>query len=114
MSNIVVILHVIVCIGLILVVLLQSDKGTDMGSAFGMSAGSNTLFGNTGASTFLSKATTIAAVIFMITSLSLAYMSDHKKSKSIISDIKPAKNIEQVEKSDMSKDKALNTAETKK
>ncbi len=59
-----------------------------MGAAFGGGA-SQTLFGSTGASTFLGKATTAAAVLFMLTSLTLAYMSSHQDSGSVVSDIKP-------------------------
>ena len=83
MSLILVIIHLIVSITLIMIVLLQTGKGTDMGAAFG-GGSSQTLFGSTGASTFLSKATTVAAIIFMITSLSLAYFSGHKGQKSIM------------------------------
>ena len=81
----VIILHVIVCIALIMIVLLQTGKGADMGAAFG-GGSSQTLFGSTGASTFLSKATTVAAVIFMLTSLTLAYMSGGKTTKSLMDD----------------------------
>ncbi|MBT8374571.1 MAG: preprotein translocase subunit SecG, partial [Deltaproteobacteria bacterium] len=65
MSLILIIVHVIVCVALIMIVLLQTGKGADMGAAFG-GGSSQTLFGSTGASTFLSKATTIAAIIFMV------------------------------------------------
>ena len=78
-----IVLHVIVCIALILIVLLQTGKGADMGAAFG-GGGSNTLFGATGASTFLGKLTTAAAVVFMLTSLILAYMSTNRTSSSIL------------------------------
>ncbi len=78
MSLILIMIHVIASIALIMIVLLQTGKGTDMGAAFG-GGSSQTLFGSTGASTFLSKATTVAAIVFMITSLSLAYLSSHKK-----------------------------------
>ena len=74
MSILIVVIHVIVCIALIMIVLLQTGKGSDMGAAFGGGA-SQTLFGTTGASTFLSKATTAAAIVFMLTSLALAYMA---------------------------------------
>ena len=84
MSILVIVLHVIVCIALIMIVLLQTGKGADMGAAFG-GGGSQTLFGSTGASTFLSKATTGAAIIFMITSLGLAYMSGHRTDTSVVS-----------------------------
>ena len=76
-------IHVVVCIALIMIVLLQTGKGADMGAAFG-GGSSQSLFGSTGASTFLSKATTVAAVVFMITSLALAYMSSNRTGKSVI------------------------------
>jgi preprotein translocase subunit SecG len=85
MSLIIVVIHVVVCIALIMIVLLQTGKGADMGAAFG-GGSSQTLFGSTGASTFLSKATTVAAVVFMLTSLILAYMSGDKGHKSIVMD----------------------------
>jgi preprotein translocase subunit SecG len=88
MSLIIIVIHVIVCIALIMIVLLQTGKGADMGAAFG-GGSSQTLFGSTGASTFLSKATTVAAVVFMLTSLILAYMSGDKGSKSIVMDAAP-------------------------
>jgi len=87
MSQILVILHVLVCIALIMIVLFQAGKGADMGAAFG-GGSSQTLFGSTGASTFLSKATTVAAIVFMVTSLWLAYNSSHKRGTSIIKDTK--------------------------
>jgi preprotein translocase subunit SecG len=74
MTTLIVILHIIVSIALIMIVLLQTGKGADMGAAFG-GGSSQTLFGSTGAGGFLSKATTAAAIIFMLTSLGLAYMT---------------------------------------
>ena len=85
MSVLVIVLHIIVCIALIMIVLLQTGKGADMGAAFG-GGSSQTLFGSTGAGTFLGKATTVAAVIFMLTSLTLAYMSGGQPSKSLMDD----------------------------
>ena len=82
MTTILVLIHVIVCIALIMIVLLQTGKGADMGAAFG-GGSSQTLFGSTGASTFLSKATTAAAIIFMITSLVLAYLSSHRATGTV-------------------------------
>ncbi len=75
-------LHVIVCIALVFIVLLQKGKGADMGAAFGGS--SQTVFGSSGASSFLSRITTAAAVIFMLTSLSLAFMFGKGRSTSIM------------------------------
>src|SRR6201996_2358536 len=68
------IVHIIVCLFLIVVVLLQSGKAADLAGAFG-GMGSQTAFGPRGSATLLSKATTISAVIFMVTSLSLSIMA---------------------------------------
>jgi len=67
------IIHVIVCVFLVMVVLLQSGKAADIAGAFG-GMGSQTTFGPRGAATALSKATTIAAVLFMVTSLSISVL----------------------------------------
>lgn len=89
MSILVTIIHIIVSIALIMIVLLQTGKGADMGAAFG-GGGSQTLFGASGASTFLSKATTVAAIVFMLTSLFLAYSAGKQSSDSILSDLPKA------------------------
>ena len=68
------IVHVLVCFFLIVVVLLQSGKAADLAGAFG-GMGSQTAFGPRGSATLLSKATTISAVLFMITSLSLSILA---------------------------------------
>ena len=78
------ILHVLVSLFLIAVVLLQSGKGAEMGASFG-SGGSQSVFGAGGGTSFLSKLTTSAAVIFMLTSLTLAYVSGQPSSSSIMS-----------------------------
>jgi preprotein translocase subunit SecG len=91
MSILLIVIHVIVCIALIMIVLLQTGKGADMGAAFG-GGSSQTLFGSTGASTFLSKATTAAAIIFMVTSLGLAYVSSHRPEGSIMENVKAPAN----------------------
>ena len=82
MSTLVTILHVIVCLFLMLTVLLQSGKGGGMGGAFG---GSNagTVFGGSGASTFLRKLTASAAGIFMATSMVLAFIASHDSSDAL-------------------------------
>jgi preprotein translocase subunit SecG len=68
------IVHVIVCFFLAIVVLLQSGKAADLAGAFG-GMGSQTVFGPRGSATVLSKATTLAAALFMVTSLSLSIIS---------------------------------------
>ena len=68
------VIHVIVCLFLVIVVLLQSGKAADLAGAFG-GMGSQTVFGPRGSATVLSKATTISAILFMLTSLSLSIMA---------------------------------------
>ncbi len=84
MTIILVMLHVVVSVALIAIVLLQSGKGAAMGASFGAS-GSQSVFGAGGGSTFMSKLTTGAAIIFMLTSLTLAYRSGHSGTSSIMS-----------------------------
>lgn len=74
MSILVTIVHVIVCLFLVMVVLLQSGKAADLAGAFG-GMGSQTVFGPRGSATLLSRLTTIAALLFMLTSLSLSIVS---------------------------------------
>ena len=74
MYILVTIVHVIVCLVLVVVVLLQSGKAADLAGAFG-GMGSQTVFGPRGSATVLSKATTIAATLFMLTSLSLSLLA---------------------------------------
>src|SRR6516225_4334762 len=84
--------HYLVCVFLIIVVLLQSGKAADLAGAFG-GMGSQTVFGPRGSATVLSKATTIAAAVFMLTSLSLSIMATRagKSSPSILDKLsKPA------------------------
>jgi preprotein translocase subunit SecG len=81
------IIHVIVSIGLILVVLLQTGKA-DMGAVFGGS--SSTIFGSSGANNFLTRLTTGMAIVFMITSLTLGYFAGHKPSSTIFDSRTPS------------------------
>ncbi len=83
MLVLIVTLHVLASLVLILVVLLQSGKAGDLASTFG-STGSQTAFGARGAATFLTKATTFSAVLFMLTSLSLAVLYTRGTSQSVI------------------------------
>jgi preprotein translocase subunit SecG len=75
METLVTILHVLVCIFLMLTVLLQAGKGGGMGAAFGGGSSMGTVFGGSGAGNFLRRLTVAAAVIFMLTSMTLAWMS---------------------------------------
>ncbi|MCJ7640306.1 MAG: preprotein translocase subunit SecG [Desulfobacterales bacterium] len=78
---IITIIHIMVCFALILIVLVQAGKGAEMGAAFGGS--SQTLFGSAGAMGFLTKLTTVAAIVFMTTSLLLAFSSTRRASSVI-------------------------------
>ncbi|NWF94229.1 MAG: preprotein translocase subunit SecG [Syntrophaceae bacterium] len=78
---IVTVLHILVCIALIMIVLLQAGKGAEMGAAFG--GASQTIFGSSGAMGFLTKLTTIVAVLFMVTSLILTFSSTRRASSVI-------------------------------
>ena len=81
-------LHVTVCLFLILVVLLQTGKSADLAGAFG-GGGSQTALGSRGAATILTKLTTTSAVLFMITSLSLAIVAT-RKAPSIMDSVEQA------------------------
>lgn len=83
MTIFLIILHVIVSVALILIVLLQSGKGAEMGASFG-AGGSQSVFGAGGGNVFMTRLTTGAAIIFMLTSLTLAYTSGRSGSSSIM------------------------------
>ncbi len=79
MLTIIAVIHVVICIGLILIVLLQTGRGSEIGAAFG-GGSSQTLFGSSGSSKFMTKLTTITVVVFMVTSLILAYFYSHREA----------------------------------
>lgn len=93
LSVILTIVHVIVCLFLVVVVLLQSGKAADLAGAFG-GMGSQTVFGPRGAATALSRATTISAVLFMVTSLGLSVIATRQSgtagggAKSVLESVK--------------------------
>jgi preprotein translocase subunit SecG len=73
-ATLLIIVHVIVCLFLMVVVLLQSGKAADLAGAFG-GMGSQTAFGPRGSATLLSKATTVSAIVFMLTSVALSVVA---------------------------------------
>lgn len=85
MYVLVVLLHIVASVALILIVLLQTGRGAEMGAAFG--GASQTLFGGSGGSSFMSKLTTGAAVVFMVTCLGLTYLSGGVQTKSIMENV---------------------------
>ena len=77
MYTLLIVLHVVVSFAIVAIVLLQAGKGADIGSAFGGGA-SQAVFGSMGAPTVLGKITTVVAIIFMVTSFSLAMLASRK------------------------------------
>ena len=75
MYQILLIIHVCICAGLIGFVLIQHGRGADMGAAFGGGGASQTLFGSTGSANFLSRTTAILATLFFATSFALSYIA---------------------------------------
>jgi preprotein translocase subunit SecG len=88
MFTLIVVIHVLVCLIIIGMVLLQAGKGADIGSAFGGS-GSQAVFGSMGTPTVLGKITSAVAVVFLVTSFSLAVLS-HNRSTTIMPASAPA------------------------
>ena len=90
MTILIIVIHVIVCLFLIAVVLLQSGKSGDLAAAFG-GQGSQTAFGPRGAASVLSRATTWSAIIFMLTSITLSIFAARRTGPtSVLSGVKPA------------------------
>ncbi|RJX34420.1 MAG: preprotein translocase subunit SecG [Desulfurivibrio sp.] len=89
MTNLLTIVHIVVCFFLVVIVLLQQGKGANMGATFGGS--SQTVFGSEGPLPLLNKVTTLAAITFMITSITLAYISSHKSTSSVMKEFETQK-----------------------
>ena len=95
-TNLLVVFHVVIALGIIGLVLLQHGRGADMGSGFG-SGSSGSLFGASGSANFLSRTTAVLATIFFISSLGLAYLATnkpHDTGASGVMDRAPAKKAE--------------------
>jgi preprotein translocase subunit SecG len=95
MITLVMIVHIIVCLALIFIVLLQTGRGAGIGAAFGGS--SQTIFGSSGATPFLAKLTAAAAVLFMVTSLALTVLG-HRGGASVMQGATPAQQTAPAEK----------------
>lgn len=89
MVSILTVVHVSVCIFLIVIVLLQHGKGADMGASFGGGGSGQTVFGTDGPLPLLNKITTASAIIFMLTSVTLAYYSANISKGSIMKNVRP-------------------------
>lgn len=110
MENLLTIAHVVVCLLLVGIVLLQHGKGADIGATFGGS--SQSLFGTEGPLPLLNKITTAIAVIFMLTSVTLAYISSQTSDSSVMIDVTASQPVAAPEAKPMaSEDKVMNAAE---
>jgi preprotein translocase subunit SecG len=87
MITFIMVVHIIVCLALIFIVLLQTGRGAGIGAAFGGS--SQTVFGSSGATPFLAKLTAAAAILFMVTSLALTILG-HRGGSSVMQGAAPA------------------------
>lgn len=83
--KIIIVVQVLAALAIIGLVLMQHGKGADMGAAFGAGA-SGSLFGATGSSNFLSRSTAIAAIIFFLATLAMAYMGPRPAPKTTVTD----------------------------
>ena len=99
------VIHSIICVFLIGIVLLQSGKGAEMGAAFGGVGQAQNI---RSAATFISKLTTSLAILFMITSTSLAYLSSQNSEDSVVNKVKTSATIDEA-----TKETEMETAETK-
>ncbi|WP_456434299.1 preprotein translocase subunit SecG [Thermosulfuriphilus sp.] len=91
MHTLLIVIHVIVCLFLIAVVLMQAGKGAEIGAVFGSS---QAIFGGAGPATFLNKVTTVLVILFFITSLSLTYLAAKGGKGSVVEKFTPPAQTE--------------------
>ena len=92
MENLLIFFYIVISISLILLVLLQQGKGSDIGSAFG-GGSSNAMFGSSGSSNPLTKVTAIVSAIFLVLSLSITYLSRNSGEESVDIDVPVVEEI---------------------
>ena len=92
MTTFIIVLHVIVSFALIFIILLQTGTGAGMGAAFGAGS-SQTLFGSSGSSKFFTRLTTVAATVFMLTSLTLTIISAHRVKGTVMEGYSASKPV---------------------
>ena len=95
MTTILTVAHISVSLFLIVIVLLQHGKGADAGAAFGGGGSSQSLFGSEGPVSLLNKITTASAIVFMVTSVSLAYLSSTSSTGSMMNAVPQATVVEE-------------------
>jgi len=103
MYGIILTIHIIVCIFLVFLVLVQQGKGAEVGAVFGSG---DAVFGPSGPASMIGKITTVLVVMFFLTSLSLTYLSSKNKQGSIMEEVKVKPNVQ--ETSEVKKESTLN------
>ncbi|MBU0944297.1 MAG: preprotein translocase subunit SecG [Proteobacteria bacterium] len=94
MPTILTVVHIAVCFFMVIIVLLQHGKGADVGASFGGS--SQSLFGTEGPVPLMNKITTMVAIVFMVTSVSLAYISSTSSTGSLMNAVQQPSATEEV------------------
>ncbi|MBI2372418.1 MAG: preprotein translocase subunit SecG [Deltaproteobacteria bacterium] len=97
METLLYVIHVLTCVAMLPIILLQSGRGGGVSGAFGGGGSGQSVFGSRGASVFLTRMTTGAAIVFMCTSLGLAYTSS-RKSRSVVGDVAPIEEAQEAPK----------------
>lgn len=82
METLLLALHYFICLFMIIVILLQAGKGANIGAVFG--GASQTVFGSRGPTTFLNKMTAVIAMMFIVTSISLAHIAKYRETSSVV------------------------------
>ncbi len=83
-------IHILICVALIIVVLLQSSKGEGLAGAFGGGGISGAVFGGRGAASFLSKSTSVLAIVYMVSCLGLSFLSSSQRTAATTTEVKSA------------------------
>lgn len=102
-ENLLLIVHLVAAVGLVVLVLLQQGKGAQAGAAFGGGGSSQSLFGARGSANFLTHTTSVFAMVFFVTTLSLAYLYAHRSgASSVVSDGSITEQVDQAAKAPVS------------
>jgi preprotein translocase subunit SecG len=92
MYSLFVFIHIVVCVGLILVVLFQAGKGAGLGNLFGGGGGGDQLFSAPSGSAFIKKVTTGMAIVFLVTSVMLTILSSRRSHRSLLESLPNGQN----------------------
>lgn len=90
MFTLLLMIHILICVALIIVVLLQSSKGEGLAGAFGGGGITGAVFGGRGAASFLSKATSVLAIVYMVSCLGLSFLTSTQRASTETTEVKSA------------------------